>query len=100
MRPDAAPSSWSFSTPLWYAQLIEGRRPDIAVIDDRTRLDEHLGELTDVIDATIATRPVYVLRFAEDDLAALRARYGLSRLASPFAPNVFRVTRRAAMARP
>ena len=101
MAPNAVVLSWwSFSTPLWYAQLIEGRRPDIAVIDDRTRLDEHLGELSDVIDATIATRPVYVMRFAEADLAALRARYDLTRLASPFAPNVFRVTERAAMARP
>jgi glycosyltransferase involved in cell wall biosynthesis len=30
--------------PLWYAQLVEGRRPEIAIIDDRTRLDEQLGE--------------------------------------------------------
>ena len=49
------------ASPLWYAQLIEARRPDI---DDRTRLDEHLGELTDVIDANLATRPVYVIRLA------------------------------------
>jgi hypothetical protein len=52
------------ASPLWYAQVIEARRPDIAAIDDRTRLDEHLGELTDVIDANLATRPVYVIHLA------------------------------------
>ncbi len=49
MEPDAAIVSWwSYSTPLWYAQRVEGLRPDIAIIDDRTRLDENLGSLTDV----------------------------------------------------
>jgi hypothetical protein len=101
LQPDAIVLSWwSFSTPLWYAQLIEGRRPDIAVIDDRTRLDEHLGELTDVIDANLATRPVYVLRFAPSDLEPLRLRYDLTPLASSLATNVVRVSARAAAARP
>ena len=40
VEPDAMIVSWwSYSTPLWYAQLIEDRRPDIFVVDDRTRLD-------------------------------------------------------------
>ena len=42
MEPDAAIVSWwSYSTPLWYAQRVQGRRPDITMIDDRTRLDEN-----------------------------------------------------------
>ena len=51
-------SWWSYSTPLWYAQLVEGRRPDIDIIDDRTRLDRNLGDIYDVIDANLpdATR--------------------------------------------
>jgi hypothetical protein len=101
LQPKAVVLSWwSFSTPLWYAQLIEGRRPDIAVIDDRTRLDEHLGELTDVIDANLATRPVYVLRFAASELDALRSRYDLTPLDAALGYNVFRVSARAAAARP
>ena len=41
MEPDAAVISWwSYSTPLWYAQRVQGERPDITIIDDRTRLDE------------------------------------------------------------
>ena len=44
MEPNAVIVSWwSYSTPLWYAQVIEGRRPDIDIIDDRTRLDREPG---------------------------------------------------------
>jgi hypothetical protein len=45
----------SHSTPLWYVQRVEHRRPDLAIIDDRTRLDENLGEIDDVIAATLGT---------------------------------------------
>jgi hypothetical protein len=101
LQPNAVVLSWwSFSTPLWYAQLIEGRRRDIAVVDDRTRLDENLGELTDVIDANLASHPVYVIRFSASDLEPLRVRYDLTPLASSLAANVFRVSARAAAAHP
>ena len=50
-------SWWSYSTPLWYAQRVMGERPDITIIDDRTRLDENLGGLTDAIDANLGSRP-------------------------------------------
>jgi len=63
MEPDAVMISWwSFSTPLWYRTVVLGERPDIRVVDDRDRLDEGLGSVDDVIRATIATRPVYLLR--------------------------------------
>jgi Protein of unknown function (DUF2723) len=63
LEPDAVVVSWwSFSTPLWYAQRVEGRRPDIVIADDRTRLDEDLGSIRDVIDANLGRRPVYLLR--------------------------------------
>jgi hypothetical protein len=78
MQPDAVIVSWwSYSTPLWYAQRIEGRRPDLTIIDDRTRLDEGLGELTDVIDANLGTRPVYVIRSDPDEVVLLASRYQL-----------------------
>jgi hypothetical protein len=70
-------SWWSFSTPLWYEQLVDGRRPDVAIIDDRTRLDENLGEITDVIDANLGKRPVYVIRLDPREVALLASRYEL-----------------------
>jgi hypothetical protein len=70
-------SWWSYSTPLWYAQLVDGRRPDLAIVDDRTRLDQNLGDITDVIDANLGKRPVYVIRNDSDEIAMLAARYDL-----------------------
>ncbi len=84
-------SWWSASTPLWYAQLIEGRRPDIWVVDDRTRLDLQLGEVTDVIEANLGHRPVYVIRARAEELAALAAAYVLEPLAVPAEPTLWRV---------
>jgi hypothetical protein len=78
MAPHAVIVSWwSYSTPLWYAQLIQDRRPDIDIIDDRTRLDRNLGGITDVIDANLPTRPVYVIRIEPLEIAELERRYDL-----------------------
>ncbi len=78
MEPDSLIVSWwSFSTPLWYAQRVEGRRPDIAIVDDRTRLDDNLGSVEDVIDANLGKRPVYVIRIDPLEVAALDERYDL-----------------------
>ncbi len=75
LEPNAVVVSWwSFSTPLWYAQHVEGRRPDIEIIDDRTRLDRDLGSVADVINAHLGARPVYVIRPA-NELAALEEDY-------------------------
>ena len=66
---------WSYSTPLWYAQRVEGRRPDIFIADDRTRLDQDLGDVPEVIDDNLGRRPVYVMRQNPSDIAALAGRY-------------------------
>jgi hypothetical protein len=78
MEPDAVIVSWwSYSTPMWYAQRVMGQRPDITIIDDRTRLDENLGGLTDAIDANLGSRPVYVLRADPNEVKLLGERYEL-----------------------
>jgi hypothetical protein len=80
--PNAAIVSWwSYSTPLWYAQHVEGRRPDIRIIDDRTRLDENLGELENVIELSRAEgRPVYLIRADNREIARLSQQYHLQPL--------------------
>lgn len=78
LPPDAVVLSWwSYSTTLWYGQLVEGRRPDILVIDDRTRLDEGLGEVGDVIRANLGSRPVFVTRAYPAEVAALARDFAL-----------------------
>jgi hypothetical protein len=85
-------SWWSYSTTLWYGQLIEGRRPDLLVIDDRTRLDLGLGDENDVIDSYFGRRPVYVIQ-TEGDLRKIEQRWLLSTVGEP--TNLYRVLARA-----
>jgi hypothetical protein len=82
-------SWWSYSTTLWYGTLVEGRRPDVRIVDDRTRLDERLGEVEDVIDANLGSRPVYVIRASNPDVEALGRRYVLDPVQPP--GGVYRV---------
>jgi hypothetical protein len=84
-------SWWSYSTPLWYAQHVEGRRPDIRIVDDRTRLDEDLGEIADVIDANLGRRPVIVIQTDPEVIAALASQYRLTLLEVPGPQAVYRV---------
>jgi transmembrane protein TMEM260 (protein O-mannosyltransferase) len=84
-------SWWSYSTPLWYATIVDGRRPDISIIDDRTRLDCNLGELDHVIDLYLPTRPVYLIRNGDSELPALLGRFQLVPVNLPFAANLIQV---------
>ncbi len=90
LEPDAVVLSWwSYSTPLWYGQLIEHRRPDIWIVDDRTRLDEDLGSISDVIEANLDTRPVYLIRSSPLEIQALSQRYVIEQVGPP--GNLYRV---------
>jgi hypothetical protein len=93
MAPDAVVVSWwSYSTTLWYVQFVEGRRPDVWIVDDRTRLDENLGDVTDVIEAQLDKRPVYVIRGAGDeDLAVIRERYDVQEFPMPTDQSLLRI---------
>lgn len=76
-------SWWSTSTPLWYAQQVEGRRQDIFVVDDRTMLDLGLGRAPDVIERYLAEgRPVYAIRLDGRDTEELQQRFVMIRVAS------------------
>jgi hypothetical protein len=46
------------SNPPKCARHIEGRQPDILVVDDQASLDRNLGDVTDVIDANLGQRQV------------------------------------------
>jgi hypothetical protein len=87
-------SWWSFSTPLWYGQHVEGLRPDIMVIDDRTLLDLHLGEAWDAVGHYLDERPVYVIRANGNDLGLILRRFNLEALENPTLHDVWRVTGR------
>ena len=73
---------WDYSTPLWYRQLILGERPDVSVIDDRTRLDANLGSVDDVIRENLGRRPVYLVR-RDEDVPGLEGAWLLDQVVDP-----------------
>jgi hypothetical protein len=90
-EPDATVVGWwSYSTPLWYGTIVEGRRPDLRIVDDRTRLDEDLGEMADVVRADLPTRPVYVIP-GWSDLRKLEEEFVLEQVFTAASQTVYRV---------
>lgn len=78
LEPDAVIISWwSYSTPMWYGQFVEGRRRDVLVIDDRTILDTGLGDVQGAIARYLGERPVYLIRLPRD-IESVASRYELS----------------------
>jgi len=85
-------SWWSTSTPLWYAQKVEGERPDIFVVDDRTMLDLDLGRAPDVINRALEEhRPVYVIRLPGRDTDELTSQFQMEVVAGNGNDAVWRV---------
>jgi hypothetical protein len=83
-------SWWAYSTPLWYATIVQGRRPDIRIVDDRTRLDQDLGEVADVIRADLGKRPVYVVRRGQQ-IQDLEDQFVLEQVTSDPGATIYRV---------
>jgi hypothetical protein len=99
LEPNAVVVSWwSYSTTLWYEHIVDGRRPDIQILDDRTRLDLNLGELDHVMSIYVPKAPVYVIRNGPAELDELSKTYNLTPV-SPAAGNVYRVTPKSTASR-
>ncbi len=76
-------SWWSASTTLWYGQRVLGLRPDIAIIDDSTRVDDNLGTVQDVFNSFLGNRPVFTIRLPDgvDGMTALGQEYDIKSFA-------------------
>lgn len=75
---------WGPSTPLWYATLVEGRRPDVLVVDDTNIVYEGWGTREARIASLICERPVFILRASEQELEPTRRLYSLTMVATLF----------------
>ena len=94
-QPNAVVVSWwSTSTTLWYGQKIEGLRPDIFVVDDRTMLDLNLGGASDVIARYLGHQPVYLIRANDRDLALVTKDYELKQLLGSGSDALYEVVAR------
>ncbi|HUQ44533.1 MAG TPA: DUF2723 domain-containing protein [Candidatus Limnocylindria bacterium] len=96
--PQLAPNAvivswWTTSTPLWYAQKVQGLRPDLFIVDDRTMLDLDLGRAPDVIRRYLAEgRSVYAIRVdSNGDLAELTSQFDMTLVASGGSTGVWAV---------
>lgn len=80
VKPEAVVISWwSFSTPLWYGRYVEGRRPDVEIIDDSDIVSQRLGDVMGAIAARYPRRPVYLIHFP-DVINRIRPYYRLNQL--------------------
>jgi hypothetical protein len=78
LPPDAAIlSEWDASTPLWHAQYVLARRPDVLIVDDTNIVYDGWGSRERRIASLICERPVFIVRLKDADLAATRAAYRL-----------------------
>lgn len=68
LPPDATVFTvWVSSTPLWYAHYVEGRRPDLRIVDDSEIRVDRAGDVLGTVRAELGHRPVYILRPPDDD---------------------------------
>lgn len=83
LPPDAAILSyWHASTPLWYGQHVDGRRPDVLILDDSNIAYDGWGTREDAIAALVCRRPVFIIRPVNSELDPTRARFTLRRFAT------------------
>ncbi|HEY2888588.1 MAG TPA: hypothetical protein VGJ17_08235, partial [Candidatus Limnocylindrales bacterium] len=77
-------SYWDASTPLWYGQHVEGRRPDVLIVDDTNIVYESWGTREARIASLICSRPVFIERLDPAELDPTRAAYQLRPFLSVF----------------
>jgi len=85
-------SWWSYSTPMWYGEFVQGRRTDVLIIDDSNAAWDQLGSLNAIIDSYLGRRPVYVIRQSDLDIQTLGTKYAITPVGRP--GNLFLVTGR------
>ncbi len=73
---------WDASTALWYGQHVEGRRPDVLIVDDTNIVYEGWGTRERRIASLVCERPVYILRLADGDLVPVLRSYHLEPVTS------------------
>ena len=76
LPPNAAiVSFWDASTPLWHGEFVEGRRPDILIVDDTNIVYEGWVTRERRIATLICDRPVFILRPSDAELEPTRQDY-------------------------
>jgi hypothetical protein len=77
-------TEWDASSPLWYAQHVEGERPDILIVDDSNIVYEGWGTRENRIASLICERPVYMVRLDEGDTIPTTERFTVTQVGTVF----------------
>ena len=81
VKPNALILSWwGSSTALWYGGQVEGKRPDVKVIDDSEALPRGWQGLAPAIDLYYGKRPIYAIGFP-DEIERYGKKYQLRQVA-------------------
>ncbi len=81
VKPNALLISWwGSSTALWYGHYVEGKGPDVLIIDDSEALPRGWQDLTSAIDLYYGKRPIYAISFP-DELERYRKQYQFRKVA-------------------
>ncbi len=81
LKPHALVLSWwGSSTALWYGRYVEGKRPDITIMDDSEALPRQWQDLTSAIDLYYGKRPIYAVSWP-DELERYGKKYQLREVA-------------------
>jgi hypothetical protein len=75
-------SYWHVTTPLWYSQLVDGRRTDVLIVDDSNIVYDGWETRERAIAQLICERPVFIVRPSDVELTPVRAAYALRFLTS------------------
>jgi transmembrane protein TMEM260 (protein O-mannosyltransferase) len=76
LPPNAAIfTSWDAAGPLWYARYVEGRRPDVLIVDDTNVVYEGWGTREARIASLICTHPIFTIRINDADLVPTARLY-------------------------
>jgi hypothetical protein len=76
---------WGASPPLWYAQLVDGQRQDVLVVDDTNIVYEDWGSREARIKDLVCERPVYMVRGSGRDVELTRnAGYEVTQVGTVF----------------
>jgi hypothetical protein len=60
---------WDAASPLWYARYVEGRRPDLLIVDDTNIVYEGWRTREARIASLICRRPVFIIRPGDPETA-------------------------------
>src|SRR3972149_11762658 len=69
---------WDPSAPLWYGQHVEGRRPDLLIVDDSNIVYENWATPERRRRPRACAPPPLCRRVGERDLAPIRQQYRLT----------------------